>query len=118
MLVVAPDAEFCTLADILFLGPAHRRIVHPNIQHVHPTLILAVITAHIRQGAVRLDHDGNPVQFRMTRVKDVTRHCLDRSTEESVERGGEIGGDGLGRTSLDLMAVNKVDHLAIPQQRD
>src|SRR5688500_3006471 len=57
------------------------------------------------------------MQLGVPGMKDVARHGLDRSAEEPVKRGREIGGNRLRRTTFDLMAVDKVHHLAIAQQR-
>lgn len=93
--VITPDPELGALTDILLLGPGFRRgVVHPDIQDEQAAFILTVVASHVGQRPVGLDHDGDSVQLRVTRVKDVTRHCaLDRGAEEPVERGRELGGD-------------------------
>jgi hypothetical protein len=96
--MVAPDPELGALADIFLLGSTScRGIVHPDIQHQHSALIRAVIPPHIGQRSIGLDHNGDPMQLCVARMKHVTRHGgLDRSAEEPVKRGREVGGDGLG----------------------
>ena len=62
--------------------------------------------------------DRDAVQLGVPGVKNVARHRgLDRGAEEAVERGREVGSNRLGRATFDLMAVDKVHHLAVPQQR-
>ncbi len=73
MLVVAPDSELGALSDILLPSPTcSPGIVHPDIQHEHPAFILAVVTAHVCQRPVGFHYDRDPVQLRVTRVKNVT----------------------------------------------
>ena len=72
--VVTPDPELGAPPDIVFLGYSSRDIVYPYIEHENPLLILTVVSAHIGQRPVGLHYDGDPVQLRMTRVKDVTGH--------------------------------------------
>ena len=50
VLVVAPNAEFSTLADVLLLRTAaSSSVMHPNIQYVHPMLVRTVVPTHIGQ---------------------------------------------------------------------
>lgn len=73
MLMIAPDPELGTLPDVLLPGPTSRRgIVDPDIQHEHTALILAIVPTHIGQRPRGLDHNGDPVQLPVTRMKNVT----------------------------------------------
>ena len=42
--------------------------------HVHAALVLAVEPTDVGLGSVRLEHDGDAVEFLMPRMKDVPRH--------------------------------------------
>ncbi len=42
---------------------------------------------------------------------------LDRRAEETIESGGQLGSNGLRGAAFDLVAVNKMNHLAVPQER-
>ena len=93
-------------------APRHRADARP--------LVLTVEPAHVGRGPVRLEHDGDPVQLLVPRMKDVSGHDArsDRGAAVAVERRGEVGGDDLRRLALDLMAMDEVHDLAVSHQRD
>src|SRR5688572_29112044 len=119
MLVVASDPELGTLTDVLFLGCRRGRgVVHPDIEHMYPALVLAVIPSYIGQRPIGLQDDRDAVQLRVPGMKNVARHGLDRGAEEPIKRGGEVSGNRLRGTTFDLMAVDKMHHLSVAQQGD
>ena len=74
-LVVGPDPELGAFPDVLVPGSATRGgIMDPDVEHEHPPLVLAVVAAHIGQRARGLDHNRDPVQLGVSRVKNVARH--------------------------------------------
>jgi hypothetical protein len=116
MLVVAPDPELGALPDVLLLGKVpHRGVVDAHVKEVYASCVLTVITPHVGPGPVGLEYHGDAVEFRMARVEDVAAHALDRRAAIPVERASEIRGDRLRRPAFDLMPVDEVHHLAIPQ---
>ena len=74
-LVVGPDPELGAVPDVLVPRPATcGGIMDPDVEHEHPPLVLTVVAAHIRQRSRGLDYDRDPVQFGVSRVKNVARH--------------------------------------------
>ena len=116
MLVVAPDPEPGALLDVLLPGNlAHCGVMDTNVQEVYASCVLTVITPHVCPRAVGLEYHGDAVELRMAGVKDVATHELDRGGAIAVERSREIGGDRLRGPAFDLMPMDEVHHLAIPE---
>ncbi len=73
-LVVALYPDLGALPDIVLFGHTCCGIVYPYIQHKNALFILAVVSAYVGQRPVGLHYDRDPVQLRVPRVKNVSRH--------------------------------------------
>ena len=93
--MLAPNTVTRAALDVARLGNTGCRIVDAHIEKMHAPIVLPIIPADVGQRATGFDHHSHSVELCMPRVKDVTGHELDRSAAESVERRGEIGGNGL-----------------------
>lgn len=70
--MLAPHAELRTSTYVVFFGPRRRRlVVDANIQHVHPSVVLAIVTTYIGTSSTGLDHDRDTVKFGVSWVKHV-----------------------------------------------
>ena len=64
--MLRPNAELVAPPqELLFRRAARRGVVHADVVQVDAALVLAVESAHVGRGAVRLEHDGDAVQLLM-----------------------------------------------------
>ncbi|MBA3443284.1 MAG: hypothetical protein H0T58_00275 [Gemmatimonadales bacterium] len=61
--MLAPDAELGALPYKFLFGVTGRVMVDPDIQHVHASLILTVVSANVCERTLSLYHDGYAVQL-------------------------------------------------------
>jgi hypothetical protein len=74
VLMVAPNAELGAPPDVFLLRETYVCVVDPDVEHVHSLCVLAVVAPDIDPWSVGLDHHGDPVEFGVTRMEDVSRH--------------------------------------------
>lgn len=118
MLMLRPDPELGAFPYVvLFRSLAGGAVVHSYVKEVHACCVLTVVTPNVGLRTKRLEDDCNSVQLGVAWVKNVAGHReLNLGTAKPVERSRQVGGNGLGGTALDLVAVDEVHDLAIPKQ--
>lgn len=117
MAVLAADSELGAPFDVLLLGNGRVDIVDSNVEQVHSRTVLTIISTYVGQSPGRFHYDGHSVQSGVARVEYVSGHWLYRRAAESIERAGQISGDCLRRTPLDLMAMHEMHDFSIAEQR-
>lgn len=72
--MLGANTELGRTRQVLVSGRGtRRRVVHSNIVQDDPPLILTIEATDIGARTVRLQHDGDPMQLVMPRVKNVSR---------------------------------------------
>ena len=117
MAVFAADSEPGAPFDVLLLGSGRVDIVDSNVEQVHSSTVLTIISPYVGHSPGRFHYDGHSVQGGVAGVEDVSRHWLYHRAAEFIERAGQIGSDCLRRAPLDLMAMHKMHDFSIAEQR-
>jgi hypothetical protein len=111
------DPEFQAASDVILSRYPGFVVMHSNIQQMNPLLVGVIVPSDVCSGPLGLHYDRYSVELLVARMKYVSSHESNRCAAELVERGSEVRRYCLGSTAFDLMAVDEMHDLTIPEQR-